>query len=118
MKRIRNMFFWIVIPAATSFLAGVWFTLKGIGYVGIINWLTIILVCIVDAFLKRGLETALDVACWLLEAFTGFLYIKVLAGFLGEFNLMTHLIVIIFFLIMLLLTICHTENIIAKEDIK
>ena len=117
-NNIRKLLLWIVIPAVTSFLAGVWFTLHGVNNIEATIWLAIILVCTIDAYVKRGIGIAISVVLWILEAFTGFLYIKVLAGFLGEFGIIMHLFVLLLFLIMVLLTINYGEIFMQTEGIK
>ncbi len=90
-KNVRNLLLWIVIPAVTSFLAGVWFTLHGFTSRVTIIWLVIMFICPIDACVRRDLGTGFLVMLWWLEPFTGFLYVKVLAGFLGEFGIKMHL---------------------------
>lgn len=117
-KNIQKLLLWIVIPASASFLAGVWFTLRGVTNLGITIIVAIIAVCTINAYLKKGIEIALSVVLWISEAFTGFLYIKALEGFLGEFGIMLHLFVLLLLLLMVLFTINHGEKIMQMEGIK
>ena len=117
-NNIRKLLLWIVIPAVTSFLAGVWFTLHGFTSRVTIIWLVIMFICPIDACVRRDLGTGFLVMLWWLEPFTGFLYVKVLAGFLGEFGIKMHLFVILLFLIMVLLSIDYGEYLMQTECIE
>lgn len=117
-KNIRNLLLWIIIPATSSFLEGVWSTLHGSNNIVNTIWLAIMLICTLDASAKKNIETGLSVIFWGLETFTGFLYIKVLAGFLGEFEIMMHLFIILLFLIMVLLSINYGEYLMQTKCIE
>ena len=103
--KIRKMLFCIVIPAAASFLAGAWFTLHGVSNVGITILLAIVAICTGWAYYVKGPRLAYYVVGWLAEIFTGFLYIKVLAGLLGEFGALMYIFVLDLFVIMVVLSI-------------
>ena len=103
--KIRKMLFCIVIPALASFLAGAWFTLHGVSNVGITVLLAIVALCVGWSYYVRGSSLAYYVVGWLAEIFTGFLYIKVLAGLLGEFGALMYIFVLILFVTMVLLSI-------------
>lgn len=103
--KIRKMLFCIVIPALASFLAGAWFTLHGVSNVGITVLLLIVALCAGWSYYVRGSSLAYYVVGWLAEIFTGFLYIKVLAGLLGEFGALMYIFVLILFVTMVLLSI-------------
>lgn len=55
-KNIQKLLLWIVIPASASFLAGVWFTLRGVTNLGITIIVAIIAVCTINAYLKKELK--------------------------------------------------------------
>lgn len=103
--KIRKMLFCIVIPALASFLAGAWFTLHGVSNVGITVLLLIVALCAGWSYYVRGSSLAYYVVGWLAEIFTGFLYIKVLAGLLSEFGALMYIFVLILFVTMVLLSI-------------
>ena len=103
--KIRKMLFCIVIPALASFFAGAWFTLHGVSNVGITVLLLIVALCAGWSYYVRGSSLAYYVVGWLAEIFTGFLYIKVLAGLLGEFGALMYIFVLILFVTMVLLSI-------------
>lgn len=103
--KIRKMLFCIVIPALASFLAGAWFTLHGVSNAGITVLLAIVALCAGWSYYVRGSSLAYYVVGWLAEIFTGFLYIKVLAGLLGEFGALMYIFVLILFVTMVLLSI-------------
>ena len=103
--KIRKMLFCIVIPALASFLTGAWFTLHGVSNVGITILLLIVALCAGWSYYVRGSSLAYYVVGWLAEIFTGFLYIKVLAGLLGEFGALMYIFVLILFVTMVLLSI-------------
>ena len=103
--KIRKMLFCIVIPALASFLAGAWFTLHGVSNVGITVLLAIVALCVGWSYYVRGSSLAYYVVGWLAEIFTGFLYIKVLAGLLGEFGALMYILVLILFVTMVVLSI-------------
>ena len=103
--KIRKMLFCIVIPALASFLTGAWFTLHGVSNVGITILILIVALCAGWSYYVRGSSLAYYVVGWLAEIFTGFLYIKVLAGLLGEFGALMYIFVLILFVTMVLLSI-------------
>lgn len=103
--KIRKMLFCIVIPALASFLAGAWFTLHGVSNVGITVLLAIVALCAGWSYYMKGPGLAYYVVGWLAEIFTGFLYIKVLAGLLGEFGALMYIFVLALFVIMVVLSI-------------
>ena len=114
--KIRKMLFCIVIPALASFLAGAWFTLHGVSNAGITVLLAIVALCAGWSYYIKGPGLACYVVGWLAETFTGFLYIKVLAGLLGEFGVLQYLFTLALFVIMVIYTIKHykTIKILAK----
>ena len=113
---IRKMLFCIVMPACSSFLAGAWFTLNGVTNRGITILLAIIAGCAGWGYYLAGSILAYNIAGWLLELFSGFLYIKILAGLLGEFGVLQYLFTLALFVIMVIYTIKHykTIKILAK----
>ena len=115
-NKLRKLLLWIIIPAVVSFFAGAWFTFHGVSNLGITILVAIVGTCATDAYFKKSAKIALLVANWSAEVVTGFLYIKVLAGFLGEFGLMMHLLIILLFLITLLLTINYGEYIMKVTE--
>lgn len=116
--KIRKMLFCIVIPAAASFLAGAWFTLHGVTNLGITVLLAIVALCAGWGYYMKGSSMVYSILEWLLELFTGFLYIKVLAGLLGEFGALMYVFVLGLFVLMVIFTIKHAKTVIRIAGIR
>lgn len=109
---IRKLLFCIVIPAAASFLAGAWFTLHGVSNLGIAVLLLIVALCTGWAYYVKGSGLAYYIVGWLPEVFTGYLYIKVLAGLINnEFGPMIFVLVVLLLAIMVVSTIRYGETV-------
>ena len=103
---IRKLLFCIVLPAATSFLAGAWFTLNGVSNGSVAILLLIVALCTGWAYYVKGFGLAYYVVGWLPEVFTGYLYIKVLAGLINnEFGPMIFVLVVLLLAIMIVASI-------------
>lgn len=115
---IRKLLFCILIPAISSFWMGAWFTLHGVSNIGILALIAIISFCAWWGYYARGGELAWSIAEWSLELFTGFLYIKILAGILGEFGALVFILVLALFVIMVIFTIKHGKNVAKLAGIR
>ena len=115
---IRKLLFCIVVPAATSFLAGAWFTLHGVTNWGITILLAVVALCAAWGNHVGGSKVSYEVVWWLLEVFTGFLYIKVLAGLLGEFGALMYVLVLVLFVLMVIFTVKHAKKVENVAEIK
>ena len=115
---IRKLLFCIVIPAATSFLTGAWFTLHGVTNWGITILLVVVALCAAWGHHVGGSKVSYEVVWWLLEVFTGFLYIKVLAGLLGEFGALMYVLVLLLFVLMVIFTVKHVKKVESVAEIK
>lgn len=108
----RKMLFCIVIPAVSSFLTGAWFTLHGVSNAGITVLLAIVALCAGWSYYIKGPGLACYVVGWLPEIFTGYLYIKVLAGLINnEFGPMIFVLVVLLLAIMVVSTIRYGETV-------
>lgn len=117
--KTRRLIFCVIIPAVSSFLAGAFFTLHGVSNVGIVILLAIIALCAGWAYYVKGSGLAYNVVGWLPEVFTGYLYIKVLAGLINnEFGPMTFMFVLALFVIMVVFTIKYGNEIMKIAGIK
>ena len=117
--KIRKMLFCIVIPALASFLAGAWFTLHGVSNAGITVLLAIVALCAGWSYYIKGPGLACYVVGWLPEIFTGYLYIKVLAGLINnEFGPMIFVLVVLLLAIMVVSTIRYGETVTKVAGIR
>lgn len=115
---IRKLLFCMVIPGASSFLAGSWFTLHGVTNLGITVLLAIVALCAAWGYYVKGPKLAFSTFEWLLETITGFLYIKLLAGLLGEFGVLIYVLVLALFTLMVIFTINHVKHVVEVAGMR
>lgn len=104
-RRFVRTLVWIVIPAISSFFAGLWFASFGPTNTKIAILAAILLLCAVEAAIDQSISTAIGVAFWALEIVTGVLLMNILNGMFVSIPTWKYVLYILGFIIMLLLTV-------------
>ena len=112
-RRFVRTLVWIVIPAISSFFAGLWFASFGPANTKITIWVAILLICAGEAAIEKSISTAIRVAFWTLEIVTGVLLMNILNGMFVSIPTWKYVLYILGLVAMLLLTVGY-----AKEMLK
>ena len=112
-RRFVRTLVWIVIPAISSFFAGLWFASFGSANTKITIWVAILLICAGEAAIEQSISTAIGVVFWALEIVTGVLLMNILNGMFVNIPTWKYVLYILGFIAMLLLTVGY-----AKEMLK
>ena len=112
-RRFIRTVVWIIIPAISSFFAGLWFASFGPTNAKIAILAAILLICAGEAAIEQSVSTAIGVAFWTLELATGWLLSNILNGMFDNIPTWEYVLYILGFVVMLLLTVGY-----AKEMLK
>ena len=112
-RRFIRTVVWIIIPAISSFFAGLWFASFGPTNAKIAILAAILLICAGEAAIEQSVSTAIGVAFWTLELATGWLFANILNGMFDNIPTWKYVLYILGFVVMLLLTVGY-----AKEMLK
>ena len=112
-RRFVRTLVWIVIPAISSFFAGLWFASFGPANTKITIWVAILLICAGEAAIEQSISTAIGVVFWALEIVTGVLLMNILNGMFVNIPTWKYVLYILGLVAMLLLTVGY-----AKEMLK
>ena len=109
-RRFIRTVVWIIIPAISSFFAGLWFASFGPTNAKIAILAAILLICAGEAAIEQSVSTAIGVAFWTLELATGWLLSNILNGMFDNIPTWKYVHYILGFVVMLIFTVSYTKE--------
>ena len=109
-RRFIRTVVWIIIPAISSFFAGLWFASFGPTNAKIAILAAILLICAGEAAIEQSVSTAIGVAFWTLELATGWLLSNILNGMFDNIPTWKYVLYILGFVVMMIFTVSYTKE--------
>ena len=117
-RRFIRTVVWIIIPAISSFFAGLWFASFGPTNAKIAILAAILLICAGEAAIEQSVSTAIGVAFWTLEMITGWLLGNIFRGMFVDIPISEYVVYILGLVVMILLTVGYATEMLIKDVYK